>query len=138
MTQQEMFDKVWQHFVVEGNPPAVDGEGLRCMYRTDDGRRCAFGVLLPDELYKIAMEGKSPAYLVREYPELGRALGISVETAGEFILWLQSAHDDAAAVPRKPNVITFRVDIERRLRRVAAEFKLQVPEVGIMEGSHHG
>lgn len=39
---------VWQHFIVEGHPKAVDEDG-ECIYRTEDGQNgCAIGCQLPD------------------------------------------------------------------------------------------
>lgn len=47
ITFQDIFNAAWQAFIVENNPPAVDAEGM-CQYRTEDGRKCAVGLCIPD------------------------------------------------------------------------------------------
>lgn len=48
MTPQEIFDTVAEHLFSKGGP-ALD-EGENCVYRTPDGRMCAVGRLISDEL----------------------------------------------------------------------------------------
>lgn len=55
MTKQETFDRVVQHLRQQA-AKAEDSNG-GCMYRTPDGKRCAVGALIPDELYRPAFEG---------------------------------------------------------------------------------
>lgn len=47
VTLQDIFNAAWQAFIVEDRPPAVDAEGM-CQYRTEDGRKCAVGLCIPD------------------------------------------------------------------------------------------
>lgn len=44
---QDIFNAAWQKFILEDNPPAVDEFGT-CVYLTDDGRKCAVGLCIPD------------------------------------------------------------------------------------------
>ena len=65
ITLQKIFDLAWEHFIVGDGKPAFDGNS-GCSYLTDDGRKCAVGLALPeDETY----EGSFGA-LVNEYPNL--------------------------------------------------------------------
>ena len=41
-----------------GGFPAMDKMSGQCLYRTNDGRGCAIGVILPDSLYEKRFEGK--------------------------------------------------------------------------------
>lgn len=41
-----------------GGFPAADDHG-NCFYRTEDGKRCVVGIVLPDNLYQRCMEGKA-------------------------------------------------------------------------------
>ena len=42
-----------------GGFPAADPGARTCRYRTKDGRKCAFGLLIPDEKYSPNMEGQA-------------------------------------------------------------------------------
>ena len=61
MTNQEAFNKVWDHFIVKKGPPSIawDGEAHRCFYRMGNGAKCAVGVLISDDGYRAEMETKS-------------------------------------------------------------------------------
>jgi hypothetical protein len=54
MNKQQTFNKVVRHLRRQGR--ATDSKGT-CMYRTPNGRSCAVGCLVPDELYSEYMEG---------------------------------------------------------------------------------
>jgi hypothetical protein len=130
MTNQEMFNKVWQHFVVEENPASVDREsevGNGCFYRSPEGNKCAFGVLIPDEFYHEKMEGFTAISLIRgkECENEGRGMR---EYFGKvdaiFISDLQEAHDDNANDYIGSN---FTDAIEVDLKKLAEEYNLEVP-----------
>ena len=75
MTLQEIFDKVNFHLRSQ-NAKSLDEFG-KCAYRGQDGRSCAVGCLIPDELYKPSMEymvsdqidGLSSIVGTQDYPE---------------------------------------------------------------------
>ena len=48
-SDQDMFNRIWNHFIVEKNPRCLSHE-QRCMYRNSKGEGCAIGIVLPDEL----------------------------------------------------------------------------------------
>ncbi len=52
MTPQEIFDTVVDHLLSQGKP-SISGV---CRYRSDDGLKCAVGVLIPDSEYDFEME----------------------------------------------------------------------------------
>jgi len=69
ITLQKIFDLAWDHFIVGDGMPAWSEETRRCQYLTDDGRKCAVGLALPDghssqDAHKGFMD------LCQEYPEL--------------------------------------------------------------------
>jgi hypothetical protein len=123
MTKQEIFDKVWQHFVVEKNRRSAPGPnntdpGLTCYYRhpSGDGRRCAVGLLISDEHYVEALEGLSSW----RAPVIRRLEMSGIENAEDltvFLRELQKAHDcsDGEFVD------------EQRLRFLAEAYALKVP-----------
>lgn len=124
MTKQQMFDRVWQHFVVEKGPPS--GDLTRCNYRDPSGAKCAMGLLIPDEMYAPVMEGR-PAYAVLAgWPELHRLLMDGFDDV-PIALWdlchsLQNCHDGAVA-----EAGSFHRDIEKRLRSMAKASSLAIP-----------
>ncbi len=50
---QNIFDTVAEHLLIQ-NEKSVFGDV--CAYRGEDGRRCAIGVLIPDEYYVESIE----------------------------------------------------------------------------------
>ena len=57
LTLRETFDKVKAHLLTQ-NERAVSPAGS-CMYRTEDGKKCAVGGLITDEAYNPSIEHKS-------------------------------------------------------------------------------
>lgn len=72
ITFQDIFDAAWQAFIVEDRPPGVtkDAAGYTaCRYLTDDGRKCAVGLVIPDG--HPAQKHSGPfENIVTMYPEL--------------------------------------------------------------------
>lgn len=66
---QDILDAAWQAFIVERQPPGYDKEASMCMYLTDDGRKCAVGLVLPDG-HPAQQQLDSLGELVGTYPEL--------------------------------------------------------------------
>lgn len=58
MTPQEIFDKVATHLLTQ-NAKSKDPKGPTCLYRGPEGRTCAIGHLIPDEVYAKGMEGSA-------------------------------------------------------------------------------
>ena len=116
MTRQEIFDKVVAHFAVQREAAAEYG---MCMYRTPDGRKCAIGALIPDEVYsRRRCEGKSVGGLLLEFPDIMRASGLS-EGDLCFLFALQDVHDNCAA-SNKPFLNYF----SHSMRLLADTYKL--------------
>lgn len=53
---QEVFDTVCKHLVKQGRR-AVNLSHGQCKYRASNGDKCAVGVLIPDDRYRLDMEG---------------------------------------------------------------------------------
>lgn len=61
MTNQELFDTVAAHLLrqhARSTRPFTQSPA-NCAYRGDGGRKCAIGVLIPDERYTVALEGQN-------------------------------------------------------------------------------
>lgn len=84
MTNQQVFSIVYLHLISQNSKAARDG---KCYYRTPDGRKCAIGILIPDENYDQSLEG-----LGASQSKVLRAAGLSEDQA-EFARELQRVHD---------------------------------------------
>ena len=97
-TMQKIYDHIWNHFIVEGNPFGYDHQEYICKYRTTGGAKCAVGCLIPDDLYDEEIEGIG----VADWFEIGHAWRIeknfgSIEgTPILNLVAIQHAHDHAA------------------------------------------
>lgn len=121
--KQTIFDHVWQHFVVAGNPLAV--EGRNCVYDTPSGG-CVIGCLLPEDFRKQIGKATfgithvwSPDGIHSEnaLPFRDRFHELFGEAMRPFLSALQSAHDSAALDGLK---------IEELLRALAQRHGLRV------------
>jgi hypothetical protein len=54
MTSQEIFDTVVAHLLQQGKQSKSESD--ICLYRSDDGLKCAIGALIPDSDYVSDME----------------------------------------------------------------------------------
>ena len=54
MTNQEAFDKVKAHLLLQNSRALYKNHG--CRYKDQDGKKCAVGCLIPDELYEDRFE----------------------------------------------------------------------------------
>lgn len=118
MTTQEAYEIIRAHFTKPGAELAqIDGisddspYGGTCFYRENldpkSERRCAFGVLIPDEIYHPSMEGTGALGLLRQWPILRERLGIlytpdfserNDSSLESFVARAQSTHDCAINV----------------------------------------
>lgn len=87
MKRQEIFEMVAKH-LFQQKERSMDG---KCLYRGPNGKKCAIGILIPDEKYDPDMEGKC-SYQLKEYEyDLDPAIFNTENTA--FLDQLQRAHD---------------------------------------------
>lgn len=95
MTNQEIFDKVATHLLMQGKKSMNDrGE---CVYRNAAGRKCAVGCLIPEELYSNEFEGASPSGTGAKTTRLWEALsaaGLDYTQHAGFLWELQCIHDE--------------------------------------------
>lgn len=110
-TKREIFEIVKAHLLAQ-RAPAMDGVGYGCVYRADNGRKCAVGCLIPDEAYTDDIEGTRLLGLTQynkpdlDLPDGAREGWAKVEAAvpelraySSMLLKLQQCHDEAS-VPR--------------------------------------
>ena len=91
MTKQQIFNKVARHLLRQRKKAEA---GSICRYRTDDGLKCAVGVLIPNAKYKPEFEGSMIGISDEtESDEIRKAAGIS-ERQIDLARALQNVHDD--------------------------------------------
>lgn len=98
MTDQEIFDKVATHLLTQ-NAKSVGAPG-KCMYRAEDGKMCAVGVLIPDEAYDPCIENV-PVAFCSTYNQEEKAAKLfailksqGLERKLSTLLRLQAVHDE--------------------------------------------
>lgn len=124
MTEQEIFDKVWHHFVTEENPRSFveTANGGTCRFRQDLTAtcpvRCAVGLFIPDDVYEPAMDdGCGSAYDLIELHELPPEIEGLFEEHATLFRELQSTHDSS----EHPT------DLRTGLRNIALRYGFTVP-----------
>lgn len=126
-SNQDAFNRVWQHFIVEKNPRSVQPvvtEDSGCTYRSvmDGGKinGCGIGCMLPDHLYRRELENKSVVVITDDSLQYSGITEWFKKCSRSFLSELQLCHD------RSSNE-----DIEhfvKDLQDLAKAFKLTVPE----------
>ena len=130
MTNQEVFNTVWNHFVVDRNTYSVDETGV-CQYRGEgpkEGAKCAIGLFIPDDIYNFEMEEwTGPEDLIKNSLDMAFIFkGISTG----FLDKLRDCHDSAALVDwddNDSNENIFLSEMIKNLERVAGVWGLVVP-----------
>lgn len=72
VTLQQLFDIGWEHFVVNYSPLSMN-EDKQCLYRGPNGTKCLIGMILPDDIAKIAdgqVVPKLADELSNNYPDI--------------------------------------------------------------------
>jgi hypothetical protein len=91
-TKQETFDTVARHLLTQGEKSEIDGVG--CAYFGQEGRRCAAGVLIPEDKYDPEFEGEQLYHGASGQPE-NEASKVIYEAGHDLSLCqdLQFVHD---------------------------------------------
>jgi hypothetical protein len=120
VNKQEIFNKVWQRFVVEKAPKASDGSA--CIYgKPGDELRCAIGMF--DAEGRLATSRVSVCTIAKRregHDVLRTIFGDDYDIS--FLTDIQHSHDASRLGDR------FAEDVERALRRDAVHYGLTVPQ----------
>ncbi len=135
MTRQEIFNEVWGRFILDRapasftpNPDLNSDSTALCAYRGPGGARCAVGLFIPDEIYDPRLENVNPAGLLfhlDSYTQSDPFLVMLLEHH-HFLEELQVCHDDSCVASLQGD--SFHVVIEQKLRELAWDEDLEVPE----------
>lgn len=122
-TNQEVFDKVWEAFVVGDRQRAVREKGTPeevCVYRGDrdahSNTRCAIGVCIPDDMYDPELEEHGSIGMIHDnlskwYNDVFNGIQVT------FLSALQQIHDHSFG--------TF----EKEMRKTASAYHLYIPSL---------
>lgn len=124
---QEIFDKVWNSFVIDRKPAAVKFGHLTpfpftALYKSDS-TSCPIGLLIPDKMYDIYIEGKTIKYLLRTDKDIAHLFS---KISPDVLFDLQKCHDyalEAVIFGRD-----FHKELEYRLRSFARWYDLYIQE----------
>lgn len=93
--KQEVVDKIWQTYVVDGAPLGWSEDDGECVYHSPSGVRCWVGFLLDEASAKHCQSFNGPVQHIAEAPTGLQAL---IEDVGmAFLISLQSKHDSIAS-----------------------------------------
>jgi hypothetical protein len=121
MTRQEMFDAAYRGLASQNWQQSRDeGEFTMCLYRGPEGRKCAAGWLIPDNLYDPKMEGhRADSERIREAIGTTSPEDTTSPEYTEFLLCLQDIHDLNNGIP----------DMKVRLDQFAERAGFTIPQI---------
>lgn len=93
MTLIEISEKIRDHLIQQGRVSSDNASASMCLYRTEDGAKCAVGCLINDDLYISKMEhNPASAQIVKD--AVCKSLGIEWSDMLAYVLkeW-QFYHD---------------------------------------------
>ncbi len=109
LTPKDIFERMKTHLLAQ-NAVSEDDTGS-CRLRSPDGRKCAIGSLVRDEVYEAALEGVGISYYRHAHDgKLLRALyALNVNAYDpnviELLMELEQIHDDAS-VDQWPHLLS--------------------------------
>jgi len=117
--KQKLFDAMLGHMRQQGKPAVARLDHIdKCLYRTEDGLKCALGALIPDELYKPGFEKEATSVVLDQ-------LSIWDTDLKEFLTAAQNRlHDEPAGIARMVGEDSFLNAVERSARNLAMQFSL--------------
>lgn len=122
LTRQQIFDKVYTHFVFKKKPPSYNRE-LGCVYYdSENGNRCAVGLFLtkPEAIACNPINGI--ASVIEDAPEIYERH--FKHSDSDFLEQLQSCHDYPASM--RCTGSEFTADMRKRLDALRKKFKLRI------------
>ena len=144
ITKQDIFNAAWDHFVVNNNPPSVMLHShpvgkycYKCCYLTDDGRKCAVGLCLPDG-HKAQHSTTHFGVLIKCYPELFKTELQNLITYTSATLaedercrtFQKQLHDDLVDLETGNWIVDYDTQAKRKAHyeKVAKDFNLTIPQ----------
>lgn len=129
LSLQSIFNKAWQKFVVEKNPPARDPYTGNCAYGTEDGRRCAVGWSFPNVDFLLRAKDGFQA-VIQTHPFLFDVDLVYNTKLSDLNGFQASLHDNLCTESEdgEPSEWKEGIDLEQHYREIAKSFRgLSVP-----------
>ena len=130
ITFQKIFDLAWQKFIVENSPPAVsydeDQESYFCRYKTEDGRRCAVGLALPDD-FDFENQNETPFWMIVRRNSALFAEEIVNRINSDDLMSFQFKLHDSLVNTKTGEWLSSLKSRKERYIKIAEEFNLIVP-----------
>lgn len=128
MTDQEIFNTVWNGLKSQGFEQSLSENDAVCMYRGVNGKKCAAGWIVPDEVYiEDDFETYSPMN-IKWFLDNFKTDQLNL------ILALQNAHDgneyynnNKMIIPVVFGAVCTPQEMQKRLAIIAIHFGLTVP-----------
>lgn len=115
LSRQDAFERMVLSMYEQGQQASTMNGA--CKYRTDDGRKCAVGQLIPDEKYRSNMEGSVDGEILESFDARHTDLGF-------YLRAQMSLHD---AYSRFSTPVPFRVWLKHQADLFAKENDLTMP-----------
>lgn len=132
ITNQEIFNKVWHHFIVEEKPLSFvvdpDSGKVSCRYRDHEGNSCAFGIFVTDEFYERRGRSYEGSDLIRFLRD--PKFSFFKEESVQLLNGLQGCHDWSCR--ENPELTQEgaqkrRETLRDKLSNLAKEYNLEIP-----------
>jgi len=127
--KQDIVDRVVHGIIKQGGPGYDDAHG-ECVWLTQDGYRCAIGmVMTDDELFHLGKHRLNVYPVFGDVDELIDDRKLDFES-GEFLRAIQSAHDNAIRLDQSVPLIgpsDFMPTFLKNMREVCQEYGLSFP-----------
>ena len=115
LSAQETFNKVTTHLLAQG-VSSMSSVAAAGRYRSEDGKKCAVGCLIPDQIYSPSMEKcGSDLKALSGFPGMSNLLDQQT-----LLRELQKLHD--------LNATDFFSEKKPQMRQIARKFNLSIPE----------
>lgn len=119
--EQAIFDYVTDRLFEQRYPsqaPSRVGAYVSCAYRGEADRRCAIGMLMPDEVYTPRLESMKLNFIIQLFEKERGIYGKLMDEHEGLLYALQGAHDQSASEP------SFLKALYSKLTEVAVDWKL--------------
>lgn len=139
MEIQAAYEAMRRYFAAKGSEEAAAYEGNGCKYRTEDGRCCAVGCLIPPALYTPEFDARGEGaenavgsvfgFLYKDTGPVAAVadfLGINDENVRAWST-LQGAHDDVAIKAWSESRTATGNEVVAALDKAAEELGLETP-----------
>ena len=132
LTNQQIFDQVWQHFIVNKGKYGYNPKTERCEYKNINGHQCAIGLFMSDEQVEESKNEPISSWCFPKHIVMnifGRPVldhDNEITPFGVFLRSLQEIHDDCADMMDRDDS-QHRSVFKLSMETLAEKYSLEVP-----------